>query len=300
MRRWPRAATYGVLISILLTGCGTPAGTDGDLVDDWDLPSEAAQFTPQSGVCHSEANRTGYLSSYVPVDCGQQHKAETIHVGVFPAEYAELSSPPVTGSPALRAVFPDCDTRAQQFVGADWRGARLAVLVVPPSPQGWAGGSRWYRCDLFVRDVIEGGSAIKHRNDNAVDHTGSLRGVLSQPSPLSYGCYNEDQWEILRPVPCDKPHRFEYVGIWSAPFSSIAEVGRDAERTHRKCRSAVAAYVKVPDDALLPYRTGTSYRTPTAEAWALGDRGVRCFMWSDKRVLTRSLKGAGPTGLPLR
>ncbi|MFD1321845.1 septum formation family protein [Micromonospora sonneratiae] len=294
MRRWPGVAVSGILIAALLTGCGGPAGTDSDLTDDWGGLPPAQQFVPQTGVCHPLADRVGYLTSYAPMDCGKTHKAETLYVGQFPAEHANRPTPPAVDSAALRAVFPDCDARAQEFVGADWRGARLTVQVVPPSPAGWAGGSRWYRCDIFVL------SAIDTAREYPADHNGSLRGALRQPSPLSYGCLDADRWGSLWPRACDQTHHFEYVGTWTAPLTSLAVLDDDPGRAHRSCRSVIARYVGVPDDGMMRYRTGTAYRTPSEEAWARGDRGVRCFLYFGDRVLTRSLKGGGAAALPIR
>ncbi|MGW0430977.1 septum formation family protein [Micromonospora sp. NPDC003197] len=83
-------------------------------------------------------------------------------------------------------------------------------------------------------------------------------------------------------------------------MNDLAEVGRDPGRNHRSCRSVIARYVGVPDDGMMTYRSGTAYRTPSEEAWARGDRGIRCFLYSGDRVLNRSLKGGGVAALPIR
>ena len=44
-------------------------------------------------------------------------------------------------------------------------------------------------------------------------------------------------------------------------------------------------------------RTGLITSLYSAEEWAQGNRGIRCHLWLN-RTATRSLKGAGPTGLP--
>ena len=43
---------------------------------------------------------------------------------------------------------------------------------------------------------------------------------------------------------------------------------------------------------------GPIFYPPSQREWEEGDRGVRCFLWSDDRKLTRSMRGAGPQGLP--
>ncbi len=36
------------------------------------------------------------------------------------------------------------------------------------------------------------------------------------------------------------------------------------------------------------------------DVWALGDRGVRCYLWLDGSALTGTLKGKGTAGLPIQ
>jgi hypothetical protein len=132
----------------------------------------------------------------------------------------------------------------------------------------------------------------QHPDDQAAERTGSLRGELTHPSPRAHGCFNEDQYEILAPVACTKPHRFEYVGNWTAPDGKYETVDRDQNPVHGHCRDVVAAYTKGTSSAKLARGAGTTYRLPSPEAWERGDRGVRCFYWSDDRDLTRSLKAS--------
>lgn len=299
MRRWLGAAASAALITTALTGCGTPAGTDGDLTDDWRPVAEARQFTPEVGDCHVIADPTSYLTSYQPVDCTRSHLVETYHLGTFTGALAERPIPPKVGSTALRTAFAECDAKATAFVGGDWRGARLTVQVVPPSPAGWSGGSRWYRCDLLELDAVDGGTAINNHYDHAVQRSASLRDELKRPSKVAYGCLDEDEYENLQHSSCDKPHRFEYVGSWTAPDGPYGDVARNDDNVHAKCRTVVARYAKVPVDGNLRYRTGTAYRLPSEKAWARGDRGVRCFFWSGGPKLTRSIKGGGTKVLPV-
>ncbi|MEU5938670.1 septum formation family protein [Micromonospora sp. NPDC047548] len=296
MRRQGRAAATAALIMVALTGCGTPAGTDGDLSDDWRPIPAAQQFSPQAGECHVIAEATAYLTSYAPVDCAKTHLVETFHVGTFTGDLAARPIPPKVESAAMRVAFADCDARAQKFVGGDWRNARLSVQVAPTSPAGWTGGSRWYRCDIFELDEVDGANGD---SDRAIQRAGTLRDTVRSRSPLTYGCMNEDEWGRLRPAGCTVAHQFEYAGIWTAPDRSYQVAGRDEQTIHAGCRMVVARYAKVPVDGNLRYRTGTAYRLPSRELWARGDRGVRCYFWSSGRKLTRSIAGGGPKVLPI-
>ncbi|MFY1703986.1 septum formation family protein [Micromonospora sp. WMMA1923] len=296
MRHWLSAAFSAALVLAALTGCGASGDTDGDLTDDWQPVAEARQFTPRAGVCHESAEPTGHLTNYQPVDCRTTHLMETVHVGTLTGAVARRSAPPRVGSAALRPAFAECDQRAREFVGGDWRAARLSVQVAPASPTGWQGGSRWYRCDLFVLDSVGG---LNGDNDTAVPHTGSLRGALGGGSPVRLTCFEEDEQQRLRHSPCDAPHRFEYAGTWTAPEGSSRPVARDEDDVHARCRPVVARYARVPVDGDLRYRTGTAYRLPSESAWARGDRGVRCFFWSGGRSVTSSIRDGGATALPV-
>ncbi|MFC8617089.1 septum formation family protein [Micromonospora purpureochromogenes] len=281
---------------MVLTGCGAPGGTDADLTDDWRPMATARQFSPKAGECHLIREATAYLTSYAPVDCTTTHLVETFHVGTFTGALAARPIPPRVESTAMRAAFADCDKRAKQFVGGDWRDARLSVQVAPASPAGWTGGSRWYRCDIFELDEVDGANGD---SDRAIDRAGTLRGTVGSRSPLTHGCSNEDDWGRLRPAGCTTAHQFEYAGIWTAPDRSYEATSRDAKTIHAGCRAVVGRYAKVPVDGNLRYRTGTAYRLPSQELWARGDRGVRCYFWSSGRTFTRSIAGGGPKVLPV-
>ncbi|MCF0092236.1 septum formation family protein [Micromonospora sp. MH99] len=297
MRRYGTAALTAAFLTVALAGCGTPAGTDGDLSDDWRPMAAAQQFTPKADECHVIDEATSYLSSYSPVNCVQTHKVETFYVGTFTGALAARTAPPKTESASMRSTFADCDSRAKKFVGGEWRDARLSVQVAPTSPAAWAGGARWYRCDIFELDEINGPNG---ESDAAIQRSGSLRNALASSSPLHYGCMNEDKWGMLRPVACTAGHQFEYAGAWTAPDRSWADATRDEASIHSACRTVIARYAKVPVDSNLQYRTGTSYRFPNRLLWERGDRGVRCYYWSGGPMIKRSIAGGGTKALPIR
>ncbi|WBB66817.1 septum formation family protein [Micromonospora sp. WMMD812] len=294
-RRW-RAAIGAALTTLVLAGCGAPGAGDGDLTDDWRPATQARQFAPQAGECHVVAEPTSYLTSYQPVDCASSHLVETFHIGTFTGDVARRPIPPRVGSAALRPAFAECDARAREFVGGDWRAARLSVQVSPTSPVGWQGGSRWFRCDIFELNSVSGANG---EDDAAVTHVGSLRNAVRSGSPVLLGCMNEDNWGRLLSTPCATPHQFEYAGVWTASDVPYEQAQRDEDGIHARCRTVIAHYAKLPVDGRLRYRTGTTYRFPSGEAWARGDRGVRCYFWSGGRPMTRSVAGGGPAVLPV-
>lgn len=299
MRQWRTFGAAAALITLALAGCGTPDGLDGDLTDDWRTVGAVVQFAPKIGDCQQLMESVSSPATYHRVDCATGGGIETFHLGTFTGPLAERPTPPPVRSAAIRPAFAECDARATAFVGGDWRGARLTVRVVPPSPAGWTGGARWFRCDLIALPTVEPRLFGGRSADHPMPYSGSLREVLKKASPLAYGCLSTDRWDELQQTSCTKAHRYEYVGSWTAPDGPYADAARDAGPIHARCRTLVARYAKVPVDRALPYRAGTRFQLPSEAAWASGDRGIRCFYWSDTKNVTRSIKGGGPPVLPV-
>ncbi|MGW1061250.1 septum formation family protein [Micromonospora sp. NBC_01412] len=295
MRRWWTAVAVGAGAAVALTGCGTPAGVDGDLADDWRAMAAPTQFVPAAGTCHTAFSDVGYLSGYNPVDCGTTHRVETIHVGTLTGPAAELSAPPPAGSAGIKTIRAECDREVNKAVGADWRGGRLFLSTVFPSRQAWEGGARWFRCDLNEVESVD--------DSSVVPRSGSLKGALTGSSTLVYRCFNpklvKDDIKSMAPTPCTSKHRSEFVGVYRAPDVAYNQLDKNRLRIHRGCRSLIASYAKVPDNSDLQYRAGTIFYHPSEEEWKDGGRGVQCFLWVD-RNLTRSVKGAGAKLLPVQ
>nr|MDT0656417.1 septum formation family protein [Micromonospora sp. DSM 115978] len=294
-RRLLTATALAGVATLALTGCANPAGVDGVLTDDWAAVAEPVGLVPKAGECHLRFEEVGYLHSYEPVDCGQSHQAETVHVGEFTGVNAGLAEPPESGSPGMKAARADCEERINEALGGPWRSGPMAVQVVLPSPQGWSGGARWYRCDVAQSRSPE--------DESVLIRSGSLKGSLAGASDLRYGCFRptlvDGDVTEMAPVACTEKHRAEFVGVWDAPAGNYLAFIRNEDKQYRACRRLVAKYVKVPDDGDLIYRTGTIVYPPNRAEWDNGSRGTKCFLWSDDKDLTRSLKGAGTRGLPI-
>jgi hypothetical protein len=235
------------------------------------------------------------MSSFNPVDCAITHVVEAVHVGRFGGAAAERVTPPPQGSPEVRAAFAECDRKASEYVGGEWRSARLRLQVSLPSPRAWTGGSRWFRCDVSEVNNVEDGGA-------AASRTSGLRGALRSRSPLHLGCYLNflDPVTSIRAMPavdCGEAHNSEFVGVWTAPDIPSPEKNGDWARFHAGCRTVIAKYVGVPADRNMRHRFGS--RVILGEEWDDGDRGVRCYLWLANRKVTKSLKGGGPGALPI-
>lgn len=299
MRRWLTTVAVAGAMTLLLTACGAPAGVDGNLTDDWAQVAEPTAFTPPAGVCQaSEFAETAYLSAFNPVDCATPHRIETVYVGTFTAAAAERVTPPPQGSPEFRSAFRECDGRASGYVGNDWRAGRLWLGVALPSTQAWAGGSRWFRCDIIELTTVED-------EGDPASRTGSVKGALKSASPLSLGCYaikldSKSNIDAMPPADCAKAHNGEFVGVWMAPEIGYPAKDADWARFYTECRNVVAKYVGAPADNNMRFRTGIVALPGTPDDWKAGNRGVRCYLWLSSRKLTRSLKGAGVAALPIQ
>ncbi|HEY8472235.1 MAG TPA: septum formation family protein [Natronosporangium sp.] len=282
--------------TLLLAGCTLPDGVDGDLTDEWQPLSEPEVFVPEVGVCHAEPyDAEGTLDTYAPVDCAEEHVTETVYVGEFTADRV---TPPEPETGPWREAFGECEDGAADYLGADYRYARLWLGVVVPSTEAWDGGARWFRCDVLEYDEVIVPDATR---------TGSLAGALADESAeLRLGCFEVDATETeverMDPVACDEPHQAEFVGVWLAPEGDYPD-GDDeaaADQVHAGCRETVAEYVDVPVDDDLPFRTGTIADWVDEEDWNNGDRGFRCYLWLNGDDINESLRGAGPDALPIR
>ncbi|GAA3344313.1 hypothetical protein GCM10020358_47060 [Amorphoplanes nipponensis] len=299
-RRWPVAAALSLLALVLAGGCGNPAGVDGDLTDGWAAIGVPAGFTPAAQTCHLANFATfGARSTYEEVDCKLKHRTETVYVGTYPSPAAEAPDPPAPDSAGARAAYRDCDARTTAYVGGPWRTSRLWIGVTQPTRAAWAGGARWYRCEVLVSSSVEDDGGL-------VQRVGSLRDALKEPvSPLLLTCYrvllNEDgKIGTMPATPCSAEHNAEFVGIWDAKDLAYPVTGKQWDEFHEGCRSLIASYVGVPDDADLQFRAGVISLPGGDDVWELGDHGVRCYLWLDARTLTASLKGKGGKAMPVQ
>ena len=281
-----------LLVVFLAAGCTAtpPPGTDGDLTDRWALPSAPAPFRPQPGACHASLAQSEAAGDHRPVDCAQVHVSETFHVGTA----GDADVPPAAGTAGARAAYRECADEAVDFLGGQWRAARVSVHVVWPTRKAWSGGARWFRCDVTQSDLDGYGQSGR---------SGSLEGELAGASPLRLGCFapsvKGETVTEMTPVPCTGRHRAEFAGLWKAPDTSYADLQKDTARSAAGCRSVIARFADVPDDSDMQYRSGWISYNPTRTEWLAGEQRVRCFIYFAERTLTRSLRDAGPSALPV-
>jgi hypothetical protein len=288
------------LLVLVAAGCGAPGGVDGDLTDEWAAIGVPTGFTPPAERCHlGNYTPVGTRDAYEEVDCALKHRTETVYVGEYDDPAAEADSPPAEGSAGSRAAYATCDAKTSEFVGGPWRTARLWIGVTHPSTAAWTGGSRWFRCDVLEISSIEDDGGLVMRQ-------GTLRDALASPaSDLLLTCYairldDAGAIDTMPSASCSAEHNAEFVGIWTAGDQEYPKKNDQWAPFHDGCRGLIAEYVGVPDDKDLPFRTGVISLPGGEDVWALGDRGVRCYLWLDGAALTSSLKGKGVKSLPVQ
>ena len=293
--------TAALSLVLALAGCGNPGGVDGNLTNGWEPIGTPVGFTPVADTCHlANFAVVGTREIYEEVDCQLKHRTETVYVGTYEDPAAEADAPPADGSAGAKAAYRTCDAQTTGFVGAPWRTGRFWIGVTHPSPAAWTGGARWFRCELLEISSIEDDGGLVLR-------TGSLKNALEgSASPLRLTCYGiqlgpDGAIDTMPAKSCAAEHNAEFVGVWTAPAGlSYPQQDDDWTKFHDGCRKLIASYVDVPDDADLQYRTGVVSLPGGEDVWALGDRGVRCYLWLDGVELTSSLKGKGTKSLPIQ
>lgn len=293
MRRWiGRGFASATLVGLTLlaaSGCAKlPTGADGDLINQWPALAAPTGWQPEADTCHKDFQENSFRTAYKPVKCDESHFYETVLVGEFTGTAAEATEPPKAGSTELRAAYTDCDKNTSTFLGGEWRHGKVWIGVSLPSPAAWGGGARWYRCEVAALDDAYGDPASR---------SASLKDEFTKASELKFGCYAYASQ--LVDIACNKAHNAEFVGIYQAGGTAYAQLDKLKDKLASECRRVVAAYVKVPNDGNIKYRTGVVWNWPSQAEWDAGDHGVRCHLWLSKKTVTRSLKGTGSGGLPI-
>jgi hypothetical protein len=284
MRRSMAAVVVLVLAS---AACGTAEGGESGVA----APPVVA--TPPPPRCHAQpAARTAETLAGT-VDCAAPHRSETIHTGEFTDDAAAA-----VPAKDLPTVFKECDQEAATALGADWRAGRLRLDLVVPSAAAWTAGQHWYRCDLVELTGVGPDAKVAERS-------GSLEGALTAPdAPLRLGCAlvkldKRSNVDTVADSPCDVKHEGEFTGVWTAPAKVPFPVkDRDYVPFYEGCLKTIAAYVKMPYEPGFAARTGYIPVLADKATWAMGDRGVRCFLWIRFRPLTASAKAVGEKGFP--
>jgi hypothetical protein len=285
-------------LALLLGACGKPAGIDGNLVNGWKAMPEPTIPTPPAGACYNvTTDDPSTVTKWpAPVDCATTHTVETVFVGAFTGADAERGAPPASGSAGRRTAYETCAAEAKTYLGEDWRAGRLDLTVVLPIALHWQGGARWFRCDMMEYKDLD--------DYQVVLRTASLKGGLSGDRPVGLSCItvtlkSDGKIDRMTPTACATQHNGEFAGVFDLPDGSFPTDAAAASKARLDgCGAVVATFAAVPNDANLQSRIGWIAAPFSQVDWNLGNRGVRCYAHSSDN-LNRSIKGAGPSALPV-
>lgn len=296
MRRWLTVVGLVVVSAVALAGCSKPAGTDGNLVDDWPALGEPKLFIPTANVCYQSKPADNWNSTATDsVACTASHIVETVFVGTFTGDAANRTTPPPTGGPEQRAAYTTCGQKVNDFLGADWHTGLAMVNLVEPDDAAWKGGARWFRCDVMNT------AGYSH---NGQEVSWSLKDGLRGSRSLADRCFDatdtsNHQLTDRAPVDCSKPHRGEFAGLYTAPAGNYPGDKDKGDPGETGCEKVVAKYVG----------SGWGRRSDLgwfwvyygADQWNLGDRTIRCyavaFNGERTRTYTGTLKNIGTAPL---
>ncbi|MEV4516766.1 septum formation family protein [Dactylosporangium sp. NPDC049525] len=278
---------------MLLGGCAAmPAGSDGNLVDDWAMLAEGKVREPVVGDCWStnawSAYEPGAFDYVVLADCTATHQMQTIHIGEITGTVAD--SAVVPARTATSGLYADCEKAAEAYLGGAWQTGLVYLYLHVPTAAQWRGGARSYRCDV---------AAIQSAADHIVSHDATFKDTLRPGGPLTIGCgtkvIENKLIKDLTPVECTAPHDAEFVGFVQQPNASTYPADS---------KGVDAVFGKACEQRLLAY-TGMSagnfdrqdifsiaWLTAAEIGWETGDRSARCYLTLAKKV-SRSFKGVG-------
>jgi hypothetical protein len=201
-----------------------------------------------------------------PVDCSEDHTAETFAVGTFPATVAghgDIHDPALGGY-----VYRTCNKKFRAFLGGDESQVLRSTLTwawFRPSPVAWDHGARWYRCD-----VIGGGEQSKE----FLNLPETAKGILAGPP--------DDRWVVCADgptvsgsvkIPCSQPHTWRAVTTikLGQPGDTYPGDRVVQSRTRSYCSDSVGAWLNYP----VNYQFGFTW-FHQAE-WQAGNRRSICW-----------------------
>ncbi len=286
----PVGAAACAVLALALVGCAKPAGVDGDLTNGWPEFAKAKTAVPALSACYDKEYSPTWYGPFETVPCDQSHQSETAYVGAFTGADSSRSTPPNTDSPSRKTAYTDCVGRANDYLGADWHTGYVWLGLVMPSEAAWAGGARWYRCDLLKTSDVE---------HSTVSSTGSVKDGLRGAKPLAITCINttesNGQVQSESPADCAQPHNGELAGVTAGadiPWPGDSGAQKQADTA---CEATVAKYLGLSGTRDQNPSVCWLFFCPRQAQWELGDRTFSCYAYAftKSKKMTGTVKGLG-------
>jgi hypothetical protein len=294
MRRFALAAC--VLLLLGAGGCAVqPQGGDRDLVDDWVMLAEAKVPEPAVGDCWTtDAGRIDDVidapSRVVQAPCDSQHAFETVHVGHFTGKLADGGVAPSRDE--MADAYTECNTAANEFLGAAWQSGRVHLLISAPTSAQWAGEARFFRCDV---------GALRTELGYLEPGKTTLKDSLKPGGALLLGCgvqvgVADDGWDDITPAACTTPHDTEFVGLVQSKTQVYPQDSKSFDAAFGdSCEKLLLSYTGMSTSHFakeLDLNYGY-WMAAGSDEWKAGDHTARCYAMLEKKKLSRSLKGVG-------
>lgn len=205
-------------------------------------------------------------------------------MGAFPAQVPGSTGP---DQPSTATALMGCEQPASDYLGGDWHGALVGLLLIVPGRTDWPRGSHWYACAL----------APGQAQGVVATSTGSMRDGLRGDRPWLFSCLTQapgsPAGSYVDPVDCDQPHYLEYVGTYRAPAgdwpggATLSQLGNDG------CLEVLARYLGFASaSANTNSHVAVTHTPPSRDQWTYGLRDFRCLAesWPEGQQLVGSMR----------
>jgi len=238
------------------------------------LPAALASAPPDVGACYDYSASQGVRgASTPPVNCAENHRAETFFVGSVSGRFPGPNQ--ATRRDRGREIARNCtDSRLQNYLGLTSNfPTRFRIFAHFPNQQQWNAGQRWVRCDLGLRSGLElekwRGSApalVASTPRAQFNYCTPSVGFLSWPDPLRTRAQScnapKKQWILVA-----KPT----LGAATARYRGQRSTERIAQTKCREFRNTYPGKKPRPERAWF-------FSYPTSAGWDEGERQALCWV----------------------
>lgn len=258
--------------------------------------SKVYTATPKIGECWQATNQqaSDWLDwqGFEPVSCNEEHTLETVGVPTVEGDF------PGTGLGGTDEYSEEFKVAAGQQCASSWekiaenrkKPNRLLNFLFYPTPEQFADGYRWVRCDVGVYDI---GTAWTPSDFQLQSLTKPIRSIT--PASAFQLCLDSasdsfgESGANLQVADCGLPHRWTMVRAKELAVSAN-EKYPGPDEVDKRARLSCSA--KKPQDI-----TGWFWQSPSKAQWAAGNSTSYCWWANNAEITTQALaKSITPEG----